>query len=135
MSKMRVSGGEPYGRNVHLYHPNLFKEDEEVIVFTREEFFRNYTSMMEHIDFIIKKQLLLESSADWKLIGYWPQILEKIHLLNLNMEETFKKESLECYLDAYLFNTIKTEETGSIVSRETVSVKNQTFNMETVGKG
>lgn len=120
---MRVSEGEPCGRNVHLYHPDLFEEHEEVIIFTREEFNRTYNSMMEKIDYIIKKQLLLESSADWKLIGYWPEILEKIHLLNIIMDGIFKKESLECYLDAYIFNIITTKETSSEASIESVSAK------------
>ena len=44
---MRVSEGIPNGRIAELSNPEMFKEHEEVIVFTRNEFNRFYTSMME----------------------------------------------------------------------------------------
>ncbi len=51
---MRVSEGVPRGRIVELYNPGLFQGREEVILFTRDEFSRTYTSMREQIDYINK---------------------------------------------------------------------------------
>jgi hypothetical protein len=56
---MRVSEGVPRGRIVELYDPGLFQEREEVIVFTRDEFNRTYTSMREQIDYINKTDCIL----------------------------------------------------------------------------
>ena len=47
---MRMNEGVPKGRIAELYTPDMFQEHEEVIVFTREEFNRFYTSMMDQID-------------------------------------------------------------------------------------
>ena len=35
---MRMSQGVPQGRFAELYNPEMFTEQDEVIVFTREEF-------------------------------------------------------------------------------------------------
>lgn len=104
---MRVSLGVPRGRNVELFNADLFQEHEEVIVFTREDFYRTYTSMREQIDYINKKGIIIEIGGDWKLLGCWPNIMKKIHLLDLHMNLIFEKEPLQSYLDAYLFNTIQ----------------------------
>ena len=56
---MRVSEGVPRGRIAELYNPGMFKEREEVIIFTREEFSRTYTSMREQIDYINKTDCIL----------------------------------------------------------------------------
>jgi hypothetical protein len=56
---MRVSEGVPNGRIAELYSPEMFQEREEVIVFTREEFNRTFTSMWEQIDYINKVDCIL----------------------------------------------------------------------------
>ncbi len=127
---MKVSEGEPCGRNVYLYHPDLFKEHEEVIVFTREEFYRNYIFMLEQIDYIMKRQSLLEGGDDWKILGYWPQILEKIHLLDITIDSIFKKESLESYLDAYIYNDIQSSQRNVAVSKQEDIVKLRAYNLD-----
>ena len=58
----------------------MFQEHEEVIVFTRDEFSRTYTSMREQIDYINNTDLFLNRGEEWKLMGYWPKILGKIYL-------------------------------------------------------
>lgn len=120
---MRVGEGEVCGRNMYLYHPELFWEHEEVIVFTREEFNRTYISMREQIDYINKKQALLEMGDEWKLLGYWPQILEKVHLLDVNIDSIFKEEPFQCYLDAYLFDAMGSLEKKTVISRKDASTK------------
>ena len=74
---MRVSEGVPRGRIAELYDSDMFQEREEVIVFTRDEFNRTYTSMQEQINYINRTDLYLNRDEEWKLIGYWPKILEK----------------------------------------------------------
>jgi hypothetical protein len=51
---MRVSEGEPRGRFAEISNPGIFQEYEEVIVFTRQEFNRIYTSIQEQINYINK---------------------------------------------------------------------------------
>lgn len=122
---MRVSLGVPRGRNVEIFNAEMFQEHEEVIVFTREDFNRTYTSMREQIDYINKKPILIEIGEDWKLLGYWPNIMKKIHLLDLQMNLIFEKEPLQSYLDAYLFNTIqnplKTDSEKEVITSITAS--------------
>ena len=74
---MRVSEGTPNGRIAELYNPEMFQEHEEVIVFTRDEFNRCYTSMRQQIDYINEIDLYLDRSEEWKLIGYWPKFWEE----------------------------------------------------------
>jgi len=120
---MRMSEGVPRGRIAELYHPEMFQEHEEVIVFTRDEFKRAYTSMREQIDYINKTDLHLDRSEEWKLIGYWPKIIEKVQILDANMDSIFKKEPLQCYLDAYMYSTVRGVRREFAESENKVSVK------------
>jgi len=104
---MRVSEGVPNGRIVELYNPDMFQEHEEVVVFTRDEFNRFYTSMRRQIDYINEIDLYFDKSEEWKLIGYWPKILEKIHILDVNINSLLKEEPIQCYLDASLYGAIR----------------------------
>jgi hypothetical protein len=96
---MRVSEGVPNGRIAELYNPGLFQKHEEVIVFEREGFKRTYNSIREQIEYINKIAVHLDEGEDWKLLGYWPKILERIHILDINMNLMFKEEPVQCYLD------------------------------------
>jgi hypothetical protein len=107
---MRVSEGVPIGRFVRLYNPEIFHEYEEVIVFNRTEFQRTYASIEEQVDHINRTYLYLDKNDEWKLLGYWPKIMERVHLLDINMDLILKNEPLQCYLDSYLYNTIQSFE-------------------------
>ena len=120
---MRVSEGVPNGRIAELYNPEMFQEHEEVIVFTKGEFNRFYKSMQEQIDYVNKVDLYLDRCEEWKLIGYWPKILERVHILDMNMDSLLKKEPLQCYLDAYMFNTIRSSHKNVAVSKRKVSAQ------------
>jgi hypothetical protein len=120
---MRVSEGTPNGRIAELYNPEMFQEHEEVIVFTRNEFNRFYTSMQRQIDDINEIDLYFDRSEEWKLIGYWPKILEKIYIIDVNMDSLLKEEPLQCYLDASIYNTIKSTHKNVEVSKRKVSVQ------------
>ena len=120
---MRVSEGVPNGRIAELYNPDMFQEHEEVIVFTRDEFNRFYTSMRRQIDYIDEIDLYFDRSEEWKLIGYWPKILERVHILDVNMDSLLKEEPLQCYLDASLYNTIKSPNKKVAVSKKKLPIQ------------
>lgn len=120
---MRFSEGKPDGRIADLYNPEMFKEHEEVIIFTREEFSRTYRSMIEQLDYIIKVDLHLDRSQDWKLISYWPKIMQKVHRIDVNMDSMLLKEPVQGYLDAYIYETIQSsEEKAQISAKETIPI-------------
>ena len=102
---MRMSEAIPHGRTAELYNPEMFRNYDEVIVFTKEEFNRTYRSMTEQIDYIQKVDMHLDRSEEWKLIGYWTRILESINILDLNINLIFKEEPKQCYLDTYICST------------------------------
>jgi len=120
---MKVSEGVPSGRIAEVYNPVLFQEHEEVIVFAREEFNRTYSSIREEIDYINKVDMHLDRVEEWKLLGYWTKILERINILDINMNLMFKKEPVQCYLDSYLYDTIRNSEKKIAVAGNSVSVQ------------
>jgi hypothetical protein len=121
--EMRMSEGIPIGRIAELYNPDMFQEHEEVIVFTREEFNQFYTSMQDQINYINEIDLYLNRSDEWKLIAHWPKILERVHILDMNMDSILTKEPFQCYLDASLYNTIRSSHQNVAVSKRKVSVQ------------
>jgi len=120
---MRVSEGLPKGRIAELYNPEMFEKHEEVIVFTREEFSRTYSSMKEQIEYINKIDLYLNPDEEWKLIGYWPKILGSVHILNMNLDSILIKEPLQSYLDACFYDTTGSSHKNVSVSKKRVSVQ------------
>ena len=122
---MRVSEGVSYGRHAELFNPDLFREHEEVIVFTREEFRRLYDSIMMQMDVISKLDMNLERDKDWRLMGYWSKIMEHIHLIDLNIQLIFTEKPYQCYLDAYLYNTVKCLKEEPIATTSKVMFKQQ----------
>jgi hypothetical protein len=115
---MRVCEGVLDGRIAELYNPEMLQEHEEVIVFTREEFNRTYTSIWKQIDYINKIDLHLDRSEEWKLIGYWPKIMQNVHRIDMNMDLIFKKELIQSYLDAYLYDNIQSSRNKVSVSEK-----------------
>jgi len=115
---LRVGEGAPMGRFAKLYNPEIFEEHEEVIIFTRDDINRTYNSIMAQIDDINKIDLHLDREEEWKLIGYWPKIMHKVHHIDLNMDLMLKKEPLQSYLDAYLYNNVCSSKKNVAVSQE-----------------
>lgn len=99
---LRVSEGVPRGRRVFLYHPELFNEHEEVIVYNREEFKRSYLSMQESIDFIMKSCYFFDQDRYWEIEGLWPRIMERINIINININSFYEQKGVQTYLDTYL---------------------------------
>jgi hypothetical protein len=121
---MRVSEGVPRGRVAEIYHPELFPEQEEVIIFSREEFSRTYTSIRRQLDYIVKVDLHLDRSEEWKLMGYWPRIMQSVHRIDRDMDLIFKKEPLQSYLDAYLHEHIgSSQDQVPVTEREVIPTR------------
>lgn len=120
---MRVSEGVSGGRVAELYNPEMFREHEEVVVFTRDEFNRIYRSMREQIDHINRIDLHIDGSENWKLMGYWPKIMERVYILDRNMDAILKNEPLQCYLDAFLYSSVGTFNDEVVASKGKLSVK------------
>ncbi|MBZ2165822.1 hypothetical protein [Methanobacterium spitsbergense] len=99
----------------------MFQEQEEVIVYTRNEFNRFYTSMMEQINYINQIDLYLDKNEDWKLIGYWPKLMEKVHILDVNMESILTKEPIQAYMNSSPYNTVKSSQKNIARSKRKVS--------------
>ncbi|EKQ50662.1 MAG: hypothetical protein B655_2398 [Methanobacterium sp. Maddingley MBC34] len=124
---MRVSQGVLCGRRVQLYHPELFNEHEEVVIFTREEFRRMYQSMNTQIDHITCLDMSLDRSEEWKVVGVWPKIMERIRLLDLNLESIFSNKPLQTYLDTYIYDTADLPEMVVESSSEMVTAESLGF--------
>ena len=116
INDMRVSEGVPFGRIAKPYDPEMFQEHENVIVFTRDDINRTYVSIMAEIDYINKIDLNLDRSEEWKLIGYWPKIMQSVQQIDMNMDLMFKKEPIQSYIDAYLYNNIQSTHKNIAVS-------------------
>ncbi len=106
---MRFSQGAAYGRYGELYDPEIFNDREEVIVFNREEFGWAFKSMMTQIGYINDIHLKLNSADEYKLMGLWPKIMERIHIINVNMEDFLMQEPVQTHLDAFLYNQTKSK--------------------------
>lgn len=120
---MRVSEGVPFGRFAELYNPEIFQENESVIVFTRDDINRMYTSIMEQIDYINK--IFFHVDEEWKLLGYWPKIMQGVDLIDFNLDLIFEKEPVQSYLDAYLYNNIKSSQKDiSLSEKGTIATSN-----------
>lgn len=102
---MRVSEGVPSGRFAKLYNPEIFQENESVIVFTRDDINRIYRSIMGQIDHI--NNIVSQVDEEWKLIGYWPKIIQGVSMIDMEMDLIFDKEPLQSYLDAYIYKDIQ----------------------------
>ncbi len=84
---MRFSQGASYGRYGELYHSEMFKDREEVIVFKKEELASAFKSMMNQIEFINNIDLKFNRKDDYKLLGLWPQIMGRVHIINVNIND------------------------------------------------
>jgi hypothetical protein len=124
---MRLSQGVLCGQRVELYHPEFFEEREEVIIFTREEFRRMYQSMATQINYLHRLDMGLDRSEEWKLMGFWPKIMERIHILSLNLGSIFNNKPLQTYLDSYIYEGI------GITEKTTIGSLNEVLTPESLG--
>ena len=84
---MKFSQGASYGRYGELYHPEVFNDREEVIVFKREDFASAYKSMMNSIEFIEDINLKFNQQEDYKISALWPRIMSRVHIIDVNIDD------------------------------------------------
>ena len=60
--------------------------------------------MALQIDHITWLDMSLDRSEEWNVIGVWPKIMERIRLLDLNLESIFSNKPLQTYLDTYIYD-------------------------------
>lgn len=104
---MRASLGIPHGHQARPYHPKIFQNHEEVIVYEREEFRRNYNQIRENINHIILTNLEINCEEDWKLMGHWPRVMDRVRIINRGLDSFFSETQKQCYLDTYLESTTR----------------------------
>ena len=49
--------------------------------------------------------------------------MERVHILDVNINSILKKEPIQCYLDASLYNTIRSSQKNVEVSKKKVSIQ------------
>jgi hypothetical protein len=113
---MRFSQGAPYGRFGELYHPEMFSDNEEVIVFKQKEFASAFKSMMESIEFIEDINLKFNRKDDYKLLGLWPQIMSRVHIIDVNIDDFIVQDNTQGLLDVYLYSDPDSSTTGLVES-------------------
>jgi hypothetical protein len=113
---MRASQGASYGKYGELYHPEVFNDREEVIVFKREEFASAFKSMIESIEFIKDIDLKFNRQDDYKLLGLWPKIMSRVHIIDVNIDDFLVQDALQGSLDAFLYPAKESLSTGLIES-------------------
>lgn len=109
---MRFSQGASYGRFGELYHPEVFDNSEEVIVFKREEFASAVRSVMDSIGFIEDINLKFNRQDDYKLLGLWPKIMSRIHIIDVNIDDFLVQDATQGLLDAFLYPAPESLSTG-----------------------
>lgn len=124
---MRLSQGVLCGQKIELYNPEFFEEHEEVIIFTREEFGRMYQSMATQINHLNHWDMVLDRGDEWNSMGVWPKIMERAHILTLNLENIFSVSTLQTYLDSYIFDGVGADEKAAL------NLSNEVLTSESLG--
>jgi hypothetical protein len=79
--------------------------------------------MMAEIHHINHIHLYLDESESWKLMGYWPKIMERVYIIDRNMDALLRNEPLQCYLDAFLESSVGSFSGEVAVSKEKLPLK------------
>ncbi len=53
---------------------------------------------------------------DYKLLGLWPQIMSRVHIIDVNIDDFLMNESSQGLLDAFLYPATESISTGLIES-------------------
>ena len=126
---MRASQAVPFGAKVILYHPELFSEHEEVIIYERDEFRRTFNNIRDSVqEIIIKNQQQEQQQNSRRLMGEWMWIMERIHLINNNLEDFFTETPCQGYLDTYIHNSGESEEGELLESLKLDDVRELSLN-------
>lgn len=116
--KMRFSEGTTKGRFAEITDPDIFQGHDEVIVFTREEFSWVYKSMMSQLNYVNDIALKLDLNETWKLMGYWSKIMERVHIIDKNIDMLLTEKPQQAYLDAFLYDAPTQVKSKSVVKEK-----------------
>jgi len=125
---MRFCEGTTKGRFADITDPNIFEDHEEVIVFTREEFSWMHRSLMNQINYVNDITLKMDPQETWQLMSYWPKIMERVHIIDRNMDMLFEERPQQAYLDAFLYSKSTQVEPKPVKIKEKVPI-HQTFSL------
>ena len=72
--------------------------------------------MMNSIEFINDIDLKFNRQNDYKLLGLWPQIIGRVHIIDVNIDDFIVQDPTQGLLDAYLYPAAESVSTGLIES-------------------
>lgn len=98
---MRTSQAVPLMEKARIYDSESFRDREEVIIYPREEFKRTYRAIHNHVNDIFLMNHL-SNDDNRKLMGHWHRIMERIHIINLDLDSFLSFRPSQGYLDTYL---------------------------------
>jgi len=119
---MRFSEGTTKGRFAEINNPDIFQDHEDVIVFTREEFDWVYRSMLNQVNYVNDIALKLDPNDSWKLMGYWPKIMERVHIIDKNMDMLLTEKPQQAYLDAFIYDITTPVKTKPVPIKKKVPI-------------
>jgi len=120
---MRFSEGTTKGRFAEITNPDIFQDHEDVIIFTREEFSWVYRSLINQVNYVNDMALKLDPTETWKLMGYWPKIMERVHIIDKNMDMLLTERPQQTYLDAFLYDTPAPVKTKPATIKEKIPIQ------------
>ena len=59
--------------------------------------------MMNSIEFIEDINLKFNQQNDYKIAAYWPRIMSRVHIIDVNIDDFLMQESSQGLLDAFLY--------------------------------
>lgn len=118
---MRISQGIPLGARTVLYDPYSFQDHEEVIIYQREEFRRTYRIMQGYLDDIFQVSHGVDRDDPNGLMGYWAWIMERINIINMELDSLIVEKPSQGYLDTYLYITVDVAEEEVLESLDWIS--------------
>ena len=71
---------------------------------------------MDSIGFIEDINLKFNRQDDYKLLGLWPKIMSRVHIIDVNMDDFLVQDVVQGLLDAYLYPATEPSKTGLIES-------------------
>ncbi|OPX57687.1 MAG: hypothetical protein A4E25_02062 [Methanobacterium sp. PtaB.Bin024] len=114
---MRASQAVPFGAMAILYHPKLFSQHEEVIIYERDEFRRTFSSIRNCIqEIFLKNHQLNQQQNRRRLMGEWIWIMKQVHIINNDLEDFFTETPCQGYMDTYMHNLVESTEEGIMES-------------------
>ena len=97
---MRASQTVPFGAMAILYHPKLFSQHEEIIIYERDEFRRTFSNIRDCIQEIFLKNHRLDQQQNRRrLMGEWIWIMKQVYIIHNNLEDFFTETPCKGYMD------------------------------------